>query len=301
MREELDIPAGAYPSYRVPRQQGMDANTKRLVIAAAAIAGALVVLVGAYSLIGHHSSGVPEIAADTRPLRAKPADPGGMQIAGQNDAIMGAGAADSDDQAKMAPPPETPEPQALRAQERQAAAEQAQAQAAATQAAAPSPAPVAASPAPVAATAPAPAHAPAPHVARAPVPVAAPPAAPAPAGTHTALVAPPLPPAATPVAARAPMLGAPAASPARDAHLTGHAAVQLASLTSEERAHAEWERLSHKMPGLLTGRQPVVTKAEAEGRTFWRLRTAGFADAAQARAFCDKIKAEGGGCTIATF
>lgn len=300
MREELDIPAGAYPSYRVPRQHGMDANTKRLVIAAGAIAGALVVLVGAYSLIGHHSSGVPEIAADTRPLRTKPADPGGMQIAGQNDAIMGTGSADGDQQAQMAPPPETPEPQALKAQERQVAA--------ATPAPAPAAAPAAPAPAPVAAAPAAPPRAPAPVVAS-----AAPAAEVHHPAARVALAAPPVPPAsapmmATPASARTPapsMLGVPPVPPgaasARDARLTGHAAVQLASLTTEDGAKAEWQRLSHKMPTLLTGRQPVVTKTEAEGRIFWRLRTAGFADAAQARAFCDKVKAEGGGCTIATF
>jgi hypothetical protein len=78
----------------------------------------------------------------------------------------------------------------------------------------------------------------------------------------------------------------------------GHAAVQLAAVGSEEAALSEWQRLSHRMPDLLSGRQPTVSKTEHGGRTYYRLRTGGFADIAQATAFCEQVRAKGNGCML---
>ena len=90
---------------------------------------------------------------------------------------------------------------------------------------------------------------------------------------------------------QAPVAAAPAPS--------GHAAtVQLAALTSEEAARGEWQALTKRLPDLLGGRQPSYSRTEHDGHTFWRVRTSGFSDAAQARGFCEKVRAKGLGCSV---
>ena len=254
MRDEMEIPAGPIPSYRLDRHQGMDPNTKRLVIAAATIATVLALMVGFYSATGHHpSNGVPVIEADNRPLRVRPTDPGGLELADKDSSLL-SGATDGN--AAMAPPPEVPAPQALKAQEAQ-----------------PAPPPP---PPPVATAIPT----------TAPTLPAAPPATDAKPAHAVANPAPPKAPAATGSAAAA---------------AVGHTQVQLGALPSHEAALSEWQRLARKMPDVLGGHQPVVTKTEHDGQTFFRLRTGGFADIGHAREFCDKVKAKGGGCSIAAF
>lgn len=263
MREELDIPAGPLPSWRAARRQGMDPNTKRLVIAAGVIATALVAIVGAYSAVGHRSAGVPVIEADSRPLRVKPADPGGLAVDDKDISLLSN--SDHDGQAAMAPSPEVPAPQALKAQE------------------------AAARPAP-----PAP-----PQVTQA---VATPPSPVQPVSLSTAApTAQRITPAAVATPAPRPAKPAPATAAARPRAPVGRTQVQLAAFGTHEAAEAEWQRLAHKMPDVLNGHQPAVTKTEHEGRTFFRLRTGGFADVGQARDFCEKVKAKGAGCAVATF
>lgn len=111
MSDDLSIPS---PTYRVPRQRrGLDPNTRKLAIIAGGLGAVLVVVVGGWSLIGHRNTTVPVVQADNRPIRVKPDNPGGLQVAGANEDIL-SGTGDSAS-GKLAPPPEVPAPQALRA------------------------------------------------------------------------------------------------------------------------------------------------------------------------------------------
>ena len=114
-----------------------------------------------------------------------------------------------------------------------------------------------------------------------------------------AAIAPP-PPAkvATAPAKTRPAVAVEAAHPSAPGHRT---MVQLAALGSEDAARNEWQMLSKRMPGLLNGRQPDYSRTEHDGHTFWRVRTGGFADIAQARGFCDQVRQKGGGCSVADF
>ncbi len=279
-------------SYRTPRHRpGMDPNTRRLAIIAGGIGAALLVMVGAWSLTGGKSGGgVPVVEADSRPLRVKP-------DSAQQGPEIDSPAASAGKQA-LAPTPEAPKPEALRAAGEKAAAEKLAAEKAAEEkiAAEKAAAEKAAAErqmaaAPRAATPPAAAP-----VAPAPVqPVVSAPAARPP--SQPAVLTAPAPQAAAPPPppARAPVAAAPApAAP-------GGTQVQLAAVTSEQAALSEWSRLEKRMPDVLGGRRPAVVKMERDGKTFYRLRTGGFTDTSQASSFCEKVRAKGGVCSVASF
>ena len=278
-------------SYRTPRHRpGMDPNTRRLAIIAGGIGAALLVMVGAWSLTGGRSGGgVPVVEADSRPLRVKP-------DSAQQGPEIDSPATPTDKQA-LAPTPEAPKPEALRAAGEKAAAEKlaaekaAEEKIAAEKAAAEKAAAerqIAAAPRPATPPAAAPV-APAPVQPVVSAPAARPPSQPA-VLTAPALqaVAPPPPPARAPVAAPAP-----AAS--------GGTQVQLAAVTSEQAALSEWSRLEKRMPDVLGGRRPAVVKTQRDGKTFYRLRTGGFSDTGQASSFCERVRAKGGVCSVASF
>lgn len=73
-------------------------------------------------------------------------------------------------------------------------------------------------------------------------------------------------------------------------------AVQLSTAKSEAEAQAAWDKLAKKMPEVIGQHRPLFRKTTEAGPAPWRLRTGGFADAAQAKAFCEKVKAKGGQC-----
>lgn len=123
--------------------------------------------------------------------------------------------------------------------------------------------------------------------------------------------APPLPTAAAPIQAPPAPTPAPAPAPApapssdiaarpASANASG-TMVQLAAVDSETGATAEWQRLSRKLPDLLGDRHPAVQRTEQGGKSFWRLRTGGFADVAEATQFCKRVRAKGVGCSLANF
>ncbi len=269
MSDDISIPT---PTYRVPpRRRGMDPATRRLAFIAAGLGGAFVVLIGGWSLLGTSHQGVPVVQAELGPMRVKPTNPGGLQVAGAGNEIFSGG--NDTDVGKLAPAAETPDPQALRA---------------------PPPAPVAkpAAVAPAAQSTP-----------LLPGQVAA---------TKPSSVSPPKPAAPTVAATAAPEpRAAAAAAPEQHAAATHDAApsrvgakgtlVQLAAMSSEEAAKAEWQHLNKRLPGLLSGRQPSFTKVEHSGRTYWRVRTGGFSDVNQATSFCAQVRAKGSGCALAAF
>ncbi|MGI4746233.1 MAG: SPOR domain-containing protein [Janthinobacterium lividum] len=269
------------------RPKGMDPGTRLLALFAGGIGALLVLVVGGWSLVGHHETGIPIVDAPAGPVRIKPVDPGGMQLTGVQNLAQTNGSAASG----LAPGPETAQPQALQAQVD-----------AARQADAP-PAPVVA-PAkqPVAQAGPSPAAAPpvASGSGQSAEPVAE---APATAPADGASVA--LPDAATEPAAsdendHAAIAPTPAARPAASAATHG-VAVQLAAVDSQAAAHAEWARLSHRAPGLFAHRMPAIVPVNHAGKSFFRLRTAGFANATEATEFCSRAKAQGIACTSADF
>jgi hypothetical protein len=248
------------PSYRIARtRMAMDPATRRLATFAAVIAGTLLVLVSVWAVSGHRHGGVPVIEANSQPVRVKPANPGGTQVEGENDAILSGVSAGK---GSLAPAPEVPEPQALKAQ---------------AQAAAPSP------PA-------------APAVVPPAQKISLKPVEPAPSARQPAQAAVPLPPKPAAIAAK------PVAPAAKGvAPVVGGTQVQLAALPTEAAALSEWHRLAKRMPDLLGGHQPLVLKSEREGKTYYRLRTGGFADVAQATVFCEHVRSKGGGCALASF
>ena len=96
------------PSYRPAAPAGgMDADMRRMAIIAAGFGGALALVIGAFSLSHHTHHAIPVILAQSGPVRIKPLDPGGMKVAGAEDAAGGA--------ERLAPEPEKPALHALRA------------------------------------------------------------------------------------------------------------------------------------------------------------------------------------------
>lgn len=71
---------------------------------------------------------------------------------------------------------------------------------------------------------------------------------------------------------------------------------QLGAFASADIARAEWDKLSDRFSDYLSGKSRVIQKATSGGRTFYRLRAAGFEDLSDARRFCSALVAERAEC-----
>jgi len=72
--------------------------------------------------------------------------------------------------------------------------------------------------------------------------------------------------------------------------------VQFGAYPTPEAAGAAWTGMLARFPEFLAERQPVIQAALSGGSTFFRLRTMGFADLAEARRFCVAFVAEDQEC-----
>lgn len=99
------------PSYR-PQRRGRSAGWRRALLVGGAAALLFAVGAASWGLMNRPPPVPPVIEADLRPLRVKPVNAGGMQVAGAEDQPAGA----SSRRDGMAPAAEAPAPLALRAQ-----------------------------------------------------------------------------------------------------------------------------------------------------------------------------------------
>ncbi|MFC3168220.1 SPOR domain-containing protein [Paracoccus fontiphilus] len=102
---------------------------------------------------------------------------------------------------------------------------------------------------------------------------------------------------ARPVAAESRPTQAPEARPeaAPAASQASGPQVQLGAFDSNAIAASEWNRLMGKHV-VFGGKQQVIQQHQSNGRTFWRLRVAGFDSLSEARQFCAALKSAGTDC-----
>ncbi|MEY4879161.1 MAG: hypothetical protein RJB62_630 [Pseudomonadota bacterium] len=131
-----------------------------------------------------------------------------------------------------------------------------------------------------------------------PAPVTAAPVveAPSAAATPAPLMAAPAvtaPAPAAPVVPPPPVASAPAAS--------GAALLQVGAFPSEALALEAWQNFQAEHPAIATGLTQDIQTADLGDRgTWYRVRIGPFDDAGTANAVCERLKAEGGSCFLAT-
>ncbi len=75
--------------------------------------------------------------------------------------------------------------------------------------------------------------------------------------------------------------------------------VQFSATNSEASANAEWQRLTRFLPELLGRRTLDLSQTIHDGQVFWRVRTGGFGNPAEANFFCSEIRGKGFSCFTA--
>jgi cell division septation protein DedD len=229
----------------------------------------------------------PTIKADNRPYKAKPQDPGGMEVPNQDKMIYDrlGGQQGGQQPERLLPPPEPPM------------------QPPAQQQAAKAPPPLTLEP-PQPPAAPRQMVTPEPPPALPPVASASPKAVDPPAANKPLLP----PPAASPppteskpalVAGRTPAPAPPAKPATVKATPSGSWQVQLGALRSQADAEGEWKKLQKANTDLLSGLSPEVIRADLGDKgVFWRLRAGPFADPDAAKTLCTAMEARKNRCAV---
>lgn len=285
--DEFRIPPPGYRSSAERRAEDM----KRMIYLGGAIGVVLLLGIIGYAVVsGGGSNAIPTIQPPATPLKVKPENPGGLAITTPTGSLLGGKGGQN---VSLAPAPEVPDPAALAAEAKQ---ERPSVKAPPPGAPAAVPPRVVPPPAPAAsATSATPASAAA-GAAAAAISVPSVPETPAASGPKQVAMAVPAPSRET---ARVHNLAGEYHPP--PPAQKGRVKVQLAALDSKEAAQRAWEHLSRRMPGLFAGRKPIFMEAQVNGRTYWRVRLAGFTSIVEARAFCQDVHAHGGACTVAAF
>jgi hypothetical protein len=226
---------------------------------------------------GADNGDIPLIRADTRPMKVKPENPGGMQIPDRDMLIYGQQRPQVEHllpppeqpMARPAPPPPTP-PAPQRPVQTTAA-----------------PPPSAAADASASALA----------ETRAPVPLAG--SSPAPGASAQ----PRLTPAAA--AAAQELAAAPAATPQKPLAMragpgkAGGLRLQLGAVRSESEARGEWQRIKHKNGDLLGNLSGVAIRADLGDKgIYYRIQAGPVADAAAADRICGELRQRHLACII---
>ena len=100
----------------------------------------------------------------------------------------------------------------------------------------------------------------------------------------------PITPDPKPVPALKPSVPAPAAG--------GAASVQIGAFSSSALADKGWSDAARIAPGATAGKGKRVEAIQKDGATLYRTAVTGFANRAEAAAFCDQLKAAGKSCFV---